>query len=152
MIGVVVGAVIGWFAKVWQTKQEWRREDAARWREDRRQAYSAMLNAIDEMKVFVGTVEGMRRDIPIPDGYRVPNDKELSAMFSLALNRVDSARQEISLLASDSVIEETDAVYRLCALCEVGRSQHPDILGELDEAKDAFRRAVRAELGVPAQP
>ena len=149
VVGVAVGAVIGWFAKVWQAKQEWKREDSARWREDRRRAYSEMLDAVDGMRTFAGTIEFMRRGIQVPDGYRAPNDDELNVMFSAALKQVEKARQEIALLASDEVIEQSEAIYRLCALCEVGRAQHPDLLEELEEAKDSFRQVVRNELGVP---
>lgn len=146
-LGVAAGAVLGWWGKWWTTRKEWEREDNKRWLEDRRRLYLEMLEAIKEMRTFIGTVEAIRRDIPIPDGMRAPSPEELNSMFNKALTRLDDVRQDISLIASDEVLEQLDKVWRLSALCEVGRAQHPDLLSELDQATEDFRLAVRSELG-----
>lgn len=122
-----------------ERREQWHREDAARWLADRRAAYTDLLAALHEHWSAVAALQG-----------RVPQRPELAALPDLA-RAADRARHAVTLVAPAGVAGSADALTDLIRRAgERAAGLHSQPAPEPATVTDGFaalRAAMRADLG-----
>lgn len=128
-----------WARERAERREQWLREDAARWLANRRAAYTDLLAALHEHWSAVAALHG-----------RPPQREELADLQQLA-QVADRARHAVSLLAPAGVARPADTLTDLvCRAGERSAGLHTGPTPDPAAVSDGFaalRAAMRADLG-----
>jgi hypothetical protein len=123
---------VRWQRERAERREQWRREDEARWLADRRSAYTQLLTALHEYESLTAALRGVR-----------PDDADRRQLRDVA-SAAERARQAVLLIAAAPVAAATDA-----ALAAIRRGDADP--GSAPGGFTPLHRAMRADLGVAVE-
>lgn len=162
LVGVVIGAALGALGTYWIKRDEYRRQSRERWDVDKRVTYQTFLAAANEYerRVFLLQCD--------PAAMSAPSSVE-PRQLDECYERLQAAAAQVTLLANNPIPFEA-MMYVLALVPSIGeleeghdkgpygwsvaQVQHLGEPGDgsVAQARGAFIKAVRKELGLEAVP
>ena len=147
-VGVLVGVGTGSFLSAWYQRQAWKREHAARLRDERRQLFADFLTAARDWRAVT-----QHPDTKLISASAV--SKSEHADGGAAAARTLALRSEIAMIAQAPAIRAARDLSKAHTRLAEGRSKFAagslpeSLMGPCRRTELLFVHAAREELGVP---